>query len=195
MRHLKHPATIVSMVALFAALSGGAIAGTLISGSQIKNHSISAKKLTALAVRQLRGHRGPAGPMGAPGADGAPGVFSTSNVTQVSGPVSVQCPAGGGACDVGSSVATCPSGSVVLGGGFDSEGAPPVEATVAFDKPLGTDSWEVILVNNGTISQNFFAVATCATPGSGTAAAASALTSAQRTQVATDTATARAGAR
>jgi hypothetical protein len=37
MRHLKHPATVIATVALFAALSGGAIAGTLISGSEIKN--------------------------------------------------------------------------------------------------------------------------------------------------------------
>jgi hypothetical protein len=64
MRHLKHPATVIATVALFAALSGGAIAGTVISGNQIKNHSIPAKKLTASAVRQLSGHRGPAGPHG-----------------------------------------------------------------------------------------------------------------------------------
>ena len=47
MRQLKHPATIISMVALFAALSGGAVAGTLVSGAQLKNHSIAANKLTA----------------------------------------------------------------------------------------------------------------------------------------------------
>lgn len=79
MRDLKHPATIIALVALSAALSGGAIAGTLISGSQIRDHSIPAKKLTSEAMRLLRGSRGakgpkgPAGPQGATGAEGPPG--------------------------------------------------------------------------------------------------------------------------
>jgi hypothetical protein len=85
MRHLRHPATVVSIVALFAALSGGAIAGTLISGSQIKNHSIAAKKLTAGAIQQLRGHRGPAGPTGAQGTAGASGPAGIDSVHTFSG--------------------------------------------------------------------------------------------------------------
>jgi hypothetical protein len=78
-KHLKHPATIIAAVALFIAFGGGAAAyaSGLINGSQIKNHSISTKKLTKKAIRQLhgaRGKRGPAGPAGAPGAPGAPGA-------------------------------------------------------------------------------------------------------------------------
>ena len=46
MKQLKHPATIIASVALFLALGGGAVAyaSGLINGSQIKNHSIPAKK-------------------------------------------------------------------------------------------------------------------------------------------------------
>ncbi|HEY3463217.1 MAG TPA: hypothetical protein VGK62_07205 [Gaiellaceae bacterium] len=78
MRHLKHPATIVAAVALFVAFGGGAAAYAtgLIPGSQIKNHSIAAKKLTRKAIRSLHGRRGaqgPAGPAGAPGARGPAG--------------------------------------------------------------------------------------------------------------------------
>jgi len=64
LKHLKHPATIVSAVALFVAFGGGAAAyaSGLIPGSQIKNHSIPAKKLTASAIKSLHGARGPAGP-------------------------------------------------------------------------------------------------------------------------------------
>ena len=56
MKHLKHPATIIAAIALFAALSGGAGAAmtTLISGSQIKNHSIPVNKLSASALKALR---------------------------------------------------------------------------------------------------------------------------------------------
>jgi hypothetical protein len=49
-KRLLHPATIIAAVALFVALGGGAWASSLISGSSIKNHSISEKKLTKKAV-------------------------------------------------------------------------------------------------------------------------------------------------
>jgi hypothetical protein len=65
-RYSNHPATVIAAVALFIALGGGAAAyaSGLISGSQIKNHSIPAKKLTRSAIKSLRGKRGPAGPQG-----------------------------------------------------------------------------------------------------------------------------------
>jgi hypothetical protein len=73
-KRLTHPATIIAALALFVALAGGAYASGLINGSQIKNHTISAKKLTKSAVKSLRGKRGPAGPAGTPGAKGATGA-------------------------------------------------------------------------------------------------------------------------
>src|SRR5215472_16887495 len=71
-KYLKHPATIIATVALFIALGGGAAAyaSGLINGSQIKNHSIPAKKLTRSAIQSLHGQRGPTGP---PGPKGNPG--------------------------------------------------------------------------------------------------------------------------
>src|ERR1700758_1371724 len=76
MKYLKHPATVIAALALFVALGGGAWASGLVSGSQIRNHSIAAKKLTRHAIMTLRGRRGlrgltgpqgPAGPRGAAG--------------------------------------------------------------------------------------------------------------------------------
>jgi len=64
-RRLRAPGSplVISLTALFVALGGGAAAASgLISGSQILNHSIPAKKLTAAAIRALHGQRGPAGP-------------------------------------------------------------------------------------------------------------------------------------
>ena len=79
MRFLKHPATVIATVALVIAVGGGtaAYASGLIDGSQIKNHSIAAKKLTKSALKSLRGERGrrgPAGPAGPAGATGAQGT-------------------------------------------------------------------------------------------------------------------------
>jgi len=65
-RRLRHPATIVAAIALFLSLGGGAAAYAtgLISGSQIKNHSIPTQKLTRSAIASLRGRRGLPGPAG-----------------------------------------------------------------------------------------------------------------------------------
>ena len=56
MKQLKHPATIIAAIALFAAVSGGAGAAltAMISGSQIKNGSIPEKKLTSSAIKALQ---------------------------------------------------------------------------------------------------------------------------------------------
>jgi hypothetical protein len=57
------PALVISLIALFVALGGTtAYASGLISGTQIVDHSLPAKKLTAAAVNALKGERGPAGP-------------------------------------------------------------------------------------------------------------------------------------
>jgi hypothetical protein len=75
MKFLKHPATVIATVALVIAVGGGtaAYASGLIDGSQIKNHSIAAKKLTKSALKSLRGKRGRRGPTGAAGAQGPQG--------------------------------------------------------------------------------------------------------------------------
>jgi hypothetical protein len=71
-KRLRHPATIIASLALFVALTGGAAAyaSGLISGSQIKNHSIPTKKLTRSAITSLRGKRGVRGPAGPQGPGG-----------------------------------------------------------------------------------------------------------------------------
>jgi hypothetical protein len=87
MNGLKHPATILAVVALFVALSGGAaFASGLVSGSQIENHSIAAKKLTKSAIKSLRGRLGPRGPQGATGATGATGSPGAPGATGATGP-------------------------------------------------------------------------------------------------------------
>jgi hypothetical protein len=71
MKPLGHPATVIAALALFVALGGGAAAyaSGLISGSQIKNHSIAEKKLTKKAIKALR--------TGATELQGANGVVVT----------------------------------------------------------------------------------------------------------------------
>lgn len=89
----KHPATIIALLALFVALGGGAaVASGLISGAQIENHTIAAKKLTKLAIKSLHGAHGPAGPtgpQGPPGPSGATGMQGPKGATGPQGPGAV----------------------------------------------------------------------------------------------------------
>lgn len=78
MTHVKHPATLIAVLALFFALAGGAVAGAVISGSQLRNHSVAEKKLTKRAIKALRGHRGARGPAGPQGATGSQGPAGTA---------------------------------------------------------------------------------------------------------------------
>lgn len=72
-RFLRH--NVVALLALFVALGGTSFAAaTLISGSQIKPHTIAKNRLTNKAIKQLKGNRGPAGAPGAQGAQGIQGI-------------------------------------------------------------------------------------------------------------------------
>jgi hypothetical protein len=72
-RFMRH--NVIALFALFLALGGTSYAAaTLISGSQIKPHSIAKNRLTNKAIKQLKGNRGPRGQQGAPDAPGAKGA-------------------------------------------------------------------------------------------------------------------------
>lgn len=163
----KHVPTALAATALLFAMTGGAFA----AGHYLIT---SANQIKPSVLKGLRGKTGPRGPHGQPGLAGKAGGFSTANITQVTGPAANMCASGLGNCDVASSDATCPSGSVVVGGGWTSAsgGNPPVEATVADSSPLipsTTQDWYVLMINKSSLSASFNAVATCATP-SGAAA-------------------------
>ena len=159
MSRLKHPATIIAMVALFAAFSGGAVAGTLISGSQIRNHTIPAKKLTRSAVRELRGRRGPAGPRGVGGSRGRLGLQASPRSPMSRGPSAI-C-AHPTACSVVSVTAPCPSGSYVVGGSANADVIDAHISTFA-----GSVTYRGVADNASTLSGTFTVTAVCASgPG------------------------------
>lgn len=191
----------LSAAGALAVLAVGAVAAGAASRYLITStHQIKPNVLNQLRSHGRSGPRGPQGPQGAPGAAGAAGAaggFSAANVSQVTGPVSDMCPGGDGACEIGSSVATCPAGAVVLAGGFDGDGAPPVDATIAYDKPLGANAWEIIIANDGSVETTFNTVVTCAGSGVGSLARArrtdaTTLSTSQRAQLASDLADVRA---
>jgi hypothetical protein len=117
------------VVALLVAVlvAGTATSATLITGHQIKAHSITARNVKAesltgaevkdrsLTPADFAGSvQGPTGPVGAQGIPGPSGVPGISNLTTVTTPGSI---ASNVQADV---VATCPTGTTVIGTGFDS---------------------------------------------------------------------------
>lgn len=149
--------TVIACLALFLSLGGSALAAShyLIT---------STKQIKPNVLTSLRGKTGPAGAQGvagapgAPGAPGAAGTFSASDLSVVDGPSVVLCVYGGGSCDVGSSVATCPTGDTLVSGGYSGDA---VSGAIVDNEPLD-NSWEVVAANDAVIDVNFQAIAVCA---------------------------------
>jgi Collagen triple helix repeat (20 copies) len=169
------PSMVISIIALFVALGGTAIAarGALIGSKQIADHSIRLVDLNSSAVKALRGQRGPAGPAGANGAagpqgpagpagaagpqgpagtNGVNGTFDPSKVQYIVGPEVMVAPGA-----EGSSVATCPDGSLAISGGFlDGGGA------IAFSNTFGLIFHKIIVGNDTTFPIGITATVVCA---------------------------------
>jgi hypothetical protein len=165
---MKHPATAIALLALFVALGGSAFAAAsaVIDGHSIKNHSIPATKLTRSAVASLRGQRGPrgfqglqgpqgfTGATGAPGTNGAPGAnggFDPAKLSYVEGPHVFIAPG-----DTQSALATCPSGTAAISGGFFSS-----IAHIGFSETFGTTFHGIAVSNDTSITVEVFATVVC----------------------------------
>jgi hypothetical protein len=149
---------VVALVALFLASTGGAFAagGALISGSQIKAHSIPLSALTPAAIRALRGKLGPPGPPGQPGTS-----FDPSRVTVVTG-ISADVPPD----QIAGATVACPAGAVALGGGGTvSEGRLASSLpTVSGSDSSAPGGWSVIAVNDTTLTIEAVADVVCLSP-------------------------------
>jgi Collagen triple helix repeat (20 copies) len=122
MRKHMSPAMIVALIALFIATAGGATAaGTLITGAQIKNGSISLVDLSANAKKALNGQRGAAGLAGPQGPDGPGGPAGTAGET---GPQGLKGPMGaqGAAGPPGPGTKTVSGGVTETGSAFSGTG-------------------------------------------------------------------------
>jgi hypothetical protein len=104
------PAMLVALLALFVALGGTAMANKgLVTGAQIKDHSIGLVDLSPGAVAKLHGRQGPTGPAGT----------NASILTKLTFEHAVTA-LGAGA--IGNATATCPAGSAIISGGASTTG-------------------------------------------------------------------------
>jgi len=156
------PATIIASIALFFSLAGTGIAASsyvITSTKQIKPSVLKSLR-GAQGPRGLQGPAGaagaagPAGPAGAAGAAGAAGNLTAANVITVLGsPATPPATMGGSA----GSVANCPAGDVVLGGGFIWNFGTVPDTSVITNNAQGSTSWAVSIQNNTTATAPSFA--------------------------------------
>ena len=157
---------MVSLVALFVALGGTGYAAVELAP---KNSVGSAQVINgSLLKKDFKSGQLPRGRQGDPGDPGDPGPPGIATVGSVSGPAGPMCMQSGGACQVGSSTATCPAGSVVVGGGWTSDS---VTVTVPFAARTGGTTYGVIGINYDPADRSITAQAICAV-GPGVSAAA-----------------------
>jgi Collagen triple helix repeat (20 copies) len=140
LKNLKHPATILAALALFAALgSGAAVAGGLIPGSRLVNHSIPVRKLTVSAMASLSGATGPRGATGPTGPRGATGPAGPRGATGPAGPKGATGPTGptGATGPIGPIGLTGPIGPTGLTGATGDRGAQGPQGGTGAQGPEG----------------------------------------------------------
>jgi hypothetical protein len=150
---LSGPAFVLALIALFVALSGGAVAAGIVP---LARHAITAGtagnalklggKTRAQLAQSFRGARGPQGLRGPAGAAGPAGPAGPAGSSPAAA-VSVHTTAytlGAGANQT--FVASCGAGQKAIGGGYDSDSA---SAVINLDlKPTAADDgWSILLAN------------------------------------------------
>jgi hypothetical protein len=135
----------VAAIGLFVVSGGPATAAKLFTGKDIKDGSVALKDLSKRTKKVLRA---------------SPGI----TITQVEGNTVQLC--GGGPPDscAGTSVAQCPDGMVVTGGGWDTNGGSQDVSVMNNAAGNFSTAWSVVMSNQGSSPTALTAFALC-TPG------------------------------
>ena len=167
-RHLRR--NLVAYLALLFALSSTSYAAAtkLLPPNSVGSRQVINGSLLKVDFKSGQLPRGRRGPAGDPGDPGDPGPAGIATVGSAAGPAGAMCAFPGGACQVGSSTATCPTGSVVVGGGWNAD-SPDV--VVPFAARTGGTTYGVIGINYDATGRSIVAQAICAV-GPGVSAAA-----------------------
>jgi len=160
-RRLPSPATVLAAAALLVALGGTSVAavsalprgsvGTpqlrsgAVTTAKIRNGTVTAADLAAESVTSTEVRNGslrrvdfrpgqlPHGPTGPQGPPGPPGLSGRQQVAVETASTSTS---------PKNLSASCPAGTVVLGGGVEISGAGRSRVTVVENKPSGDAAWE-----------------------------------------------------
>ena len=168
---------VVALLALLTALSGTAVAASTlvprnsVGSAQIINHSVKKVDLGTPLPRGARGPQGPQGAQGPQGPQGVQGAVGIATVGSAAGPAGAMCANGGGGCQVANSTATCPAGSVVVGGGYVSSS---IDVVIPYAQRVTGTTFGVIAINYAGTPETITAQAICASGPGATAASSDA---------------------
>jgi hypothetical protein len=173
------PALVIAALALFIALGGAGYAVTALPRNsvttiQVADHSLLARDFKSGQLP--RGEQGRVGPLGSQGQKGDTGSQGPQGPQGGTGP---QGPAGFGKYENGYSEhitvppgsfrfadAICPSGTLIVGGGYTTENVSDAALMPTSSYPIGTadgrGAWYVVMRNIGNDPQAFWAVSFCA---------------------------------
>ena len=181
---------VVAIIALIVAMSGSAVAASLITSAQIKDGTIKLRDISTKARNTLKGQTGPVGVrgvtglqgapgangatglQGAPGANGATGLQGAPGANGANGATNVVVRQGT-ASSVANGVsgivtAQCNAGERATGGGNSVSGLGGWQVIESFPTPGTAGStptgWRVGATNNTGISNNLVAIVVCASP-------------------------------
>jgi hypothetical protein len=160
---------IVGVIALIVALSGSAVAASLITSAQIKDGSVRLKDINKNARKALKGQRGPAGAIGTrglQGAQGSPGAAGANGATKVVVRLGTLISVPN--TTTGSVTAECNPGERATGGGNSISGSTGWQVIESFPTPGTAGStptgWRVDATNLTGSANNLVALVVCASP-------------------------------
>jgi|tagenome__1003787_1003787.scaffolds.fasta_scaffold20899814_2 hypothetical protein len=158
-RHLGHlsPSLALSLVALFVALGGTAVAAGIVPRARLADNALklqgkSAAQIGALAPKGADGAVGPAGPAGPAGSTGPPGATPASlasYVTYKAAPWSLN------AGQEGDFTVACDAGQKAVGGGWDNQNGTALSVDTRPSAAGG--GWRVYLLGVTSASGSVYA--------------------------------------
>ena len=134
---------VVSCLALFVALCSTAFAATLITGKDIKDHTITKRDISKSTLKALKGRAGAPGAPGAPGPQGLQGGQGPAGPNWALTPIAASYTIAAGGVDIAD--APCPAGLGIVSGGWYTNAAGGAYTDQSFDGrswSVGVDNFE-----------------------------------------------------
>ncbi|MGB2852742.1 MAG: hypothetical protein WBB30_06210 [Solirubrobacterales bacterium] len=133
-RRTPSPALVISLIALFVALGSGAYAASKIGTSDLKKNAVTTPKIAKDAVKSSKVENGKL--KGKDLEDGAVRASKLGSITEVSETTTAPL------FTIGTATATCPAGTRVLSGGFNTDSNAANQGLAAENRRVG-NGWRV----------------------------------------------------
>lgn len=160
-RKTPSPALVVSLLALFVALGSGAYAASKIGTSDLKKNAVTTPKIAKNAVKSSKVANGKL--KGKDLADGTLGGSKLASIVEVTDTTEVA------TFEIGTASVTCPDGTTVLMGGFNTDSNAGNQGLATENRRVG-NGWRASIyarASNGLATGNSLTVYAYCLEGNG----------------------------